>query len=440
MSLATLKRKTNNGNPRNAPISGKGHLGFALNGTLRVPSMGKTTNLGRRQARTPFRGTEPMGHGGGWRGRLNLPRSKVGTYERELHFSGLCCTKNDDEIVKTSVKNNRGMIETRYMGTLHSAYNKDRITYDEAGNPIVPPINWVQPIDNEYQQHHTQGQYIMAKHANNDTVSNYVLYLENGPLEGFKYSCNSGFPCSWFVGSKKMIVGHGVSASSGGPYAKSLNGRGAISQSQYLQGAFMKYKNNLPTTLSKNHFPMNVIRNGCDINAVTIEQAIAKGLMPKQHENVICNREARIDPGLCLHHHRYTLTGHDKKYDTNKIILSYNQANDEWTIINIKDIKNPFAIYFTENIIISSLSNPIFLQHSYNGLKLEKQYTISTYYYKGSDYKISSYRQLLSDNKFSTKYFSGYSYEELIKLNYNNIIVVEFLSPTKYRYLTVILI
>jgi hypothetical protein len=52
MSLATLKRKTNNGNPRNAPISGKGHLGFALNGTLRVPSMGKTTNLGRRQART----------------------------------------------------------------------------------------------------------------------------------------------------------------------------------------------------------------------------------------------------------------------------------------------------------------------------------------------------------------------------------------------------
>ena len=323
MSLATLKRKTNNGNPRNAPISGKGHLGFALNGTLRVPSMGKSTNLGRRQARTPFRGTEPMGHGGGWRGRLNLPTSKVGTYERNLHFSGLCCTKNDDEIVKTSVKNTKGMIETRYSGTLHSAYNKDRITYDEDGNPIVPPINWVQPIDNGYQQHHTQGQYIMAKHANNDSVSHYSLYLENGPLEGHKYSCNSGFPCSWFVGSKKMIVGHGVSASSGGPYAKSLNGRGAISQSQYLQGAFMKYKNNLPTTLSKNHFPMNVIRNGCDVNAITIEQAIAKGLMPKQHENVICNREARIDPGLCLHHNRYTLTGHDKKYDNNKIILSY---------------------------------------------------------------------------------------------------------------------
>jgi hypothetical protein len=161
----------------------------------------------------------------------------------------------------------------------------------------------------------------MAKHANNDSVSHYSLYLENGPLEGFKYLCNSDFPCSWFVGSKKMIVGHGVSASSGGPYAKTLNGRGAISQSQYLQGAFMKYKNNLPTTLSKQTFPMNVNGNGCDINAVTVEQAIAKGLMSKPHENVICNREARIDPGLCLHHHRYRLTGHDKKYDTNNIIL-----------------------------------------------------------------------------------------------------------------------
>lgn len=323
MSLATLKRKTNNGNPRNAPISGKGHLGFSLNGTLRVPSMGKTTNLGKRQARTPFRGTEPMGHGGGWRGRLNLPTSKVGTYERNLHFSGLCCTKNDDEIVKTSVKNTKGMIETRYSGTLHSAYNPDRITYDEDGNPIVPPINWVQPIDNGYQQHHTQGQYIMAKHANNDSVSHYSLYLENGPLEGHKYSCNSGFPCSWFVGSKKMIVGHGVSASSGGPYAKTLNGRGAISQSQYLQGAFMKYKNNLPTTLSKQSFPMNVIRNGCDVNAITIEQAIAKGLMPQSDENVICKQENILDPGICLHHHRYTLTGHDKKYDNNKIIFKW---------------------------------------------------------------------------------------------------------------------
>ena len=310
MSLATLKRKTNNGNPRNAPISGKGDAGFSLNGTLRVPYMSKTTNLGRRQTRTPFKGSEPMGNGGGWRGRLKIPTSKVGTYERNLHFSGLCCTESDDKIVKTSVKNNKGMIETRYIGTLHSAYNENRITYDENGNPNVPPINWVQPIDNAYRQHNTQGQYIKAKHSNNDSISHYIAYLEKGPYDGFKYLCNSGFPCSWFVGTKRMLQGHGVSASSGGHYAKSINGKGAIPQSQYLQGAFMKYKNNLPTTLSKKSFPMNVIRNGCDINALTIEQAIEKGLMPKQHENIICKQ---VNPNICLEHHRYTLKGYDKK-------------------------------------------------------------------------------------------------------------------------------
>ena len=407
MSLATLKRKTNNGNPRNAPISGKGHTGFSLNGTLRVPSMGKTTNLGRRQARTPYRGTEPMGHGGGWRGRLNLPKSKVGTYERELHFSGLCCTKNDDEIVKTSVKNTKGMIETRYMGTLHSAYNPDRITYDEAGNPIVPPINWVQPIDNGYQQHHTQGQYIMAKHADNDSVSHYIAYLENGPYDGFKYSCNSGFPCSWFVGSKRMIVGHGVSASSGGPYAKTLNGRGAISQSQYLQGAFMKYKNNLPTTLSKNHFPMNVIRNGCDVNAITIEQAIAKGLMPKPHEKVICKQENRVDPGLCLHHHRYTLTGHDKKYNYYKVFIKLNNAGIYRIVNNPLPQDSTLLIVFVEYMHSNSklLTNNDIMYITANNISTINSKYIGIYitYFgpKKSDYIINTKK--LDSNKFTIK-------------------------------------
>ena len=36
-------------------------------------------------------------------------------------------------------------------------------------------------------------------------------------------------------------------------------------------------------------------------------------------------KNLKIDPGLCLHHHRYTLTGHDKKYDKNKIIIAYHK-------------------------------------------------------------------------------------------------------------------
>lgn len=326
MSLATLKKKTNNGNPRISPISGKGKLGFALNGTLRVPSMGKTTNLGRRDTRTPFRGTEPMGNGGGWRGRLNIPTAKVGTYTRNISFNNFCCNPNNPDIIKTSVKNNRGMIETRYMGTLHGAYPKNIIT-DEDGNPIIPPINWVQPIDSEYLKMHTQGQYISAKRASNDSITNYMPYNENGFNSNLRFTCNSGFPCVWFVGSKKLIVGHGVSYSSGGAYTKTLIGPGAISQGQYIQGAFLKYKNNLPTTLSKRHFPMNLIRNGCDVNAVTIEQAIAKGLMSKYHEMINCNRDINGNLNLCLHHHRYTLASQDKKYFSNILILSFLNLN-----------------------------------------------------------------------------------------------------------------
>ena len=46
MSIAALKRKTMNGNPRLSPVSGQGHLGFALNGILRVNGSVGKTNLG----------------------------------------------------------------------------------------------------------------------------------------------------------------------------------------------------------------------------------------------------------------------------------------------------------------------------------------------------------------------------------------------------------
>ena len=47
MSLAVLKKKTLNGNPRQAPISGSnnGKFGFSLNGTRRGNHMGRETNL-----------------------------------------------------------------------------------------------------------------------------------------------------------------------------------------------------------------------------------------------------------------------------------------------------------------------------------------------------------------------------------------------------------
>ncbi len=46
-------------------------------------------------------------------------------------------------------------------------------------------------------------------------------------------------------------------------------------------------------------------------------------------------------------------------------------------------------------------------------------------------------RNLLSNNKFNTKSMVGYSYQDLINNNYNNIYHFEKLSPTNYRILNV---
>ena len=281
MSLATLKRKTNNSNPRNCPISGKGTLGFALNGTRRVVGTVGHTNLGKRDTRTPFRGTVPMGHGG-----------RLGKYQEIISYNNELCCSNDINIIKTSSKYNKGMIETRYMGTLHGAYKEPY--YDNNGNLVKPLINWVQPIDNGYNQHHTQGQYIKDVHANNDCVTNFEAYLENGPYKNAIYNCNGNTACSWHIGGKKYITGHGVGSSSGGQYAKTLHGKGAISQSDYISGHYLKQKNNLPTPKNKAHFPMNLIRNGCDENMLTVKEAIEKGLLPEDHVNELCSSKLTI--------------------------------------------------------------------------------------------------------------------------------------------------
>ena len=94
MSIAILKKKTRNGNPRIAPISGKqrdNHSnGFAINGTLRLgPSVG--VDLGGN-----FLDTRANDN------RIQLKRS----------CGNISCT-NDPDVVKTSVKNTRGFLSSR---------------------------------------------------------------------------------------------------------------------------------------------------------------------------------------------------------------------------------------------------------------------------------------------------------------------------------------
>lgn len=103
MSLAVLKKKTLNGNPRQAPISGSnnGKFGFSLNGTRRGNHMGRETNL----APGPMTGPSQM-----------IPTSPSyptgpGIYG---HVASVCT--NDPTVVKTTVMNTRGMLAKRLRG------------------------------------------------------------------------------------------------------------------------------------------------------------------------------------------------------------------------------------------------------------------------------------------------------------------------------------
>ena len=113
MSIAILKRKTFNGNPRLSPISGNTPLGFALNGTRRIKGVVGPTNLGANKV------------------------PSLGSHQ-------YCCSSNSNDYIKPSVKSTKGMISSRYTGILYGAY----------------PRSFVKTINSGYNETNNQGQFI----------------------------------------------------------------------------------------------------------------------------------------------------------------------------------------------------------------------------------------------------------------------------------------
>ena len=236
MSLAVLKRKTLNGNPRMAPISGQGSNGFSLVGTHRnIGNIGQFRMVSN-VTRTRFRGAEPMGNGG-----------CCGAYNKNASNSGSCCT-NSNAIVKKTVKNTAGMIEDKYMGTLHGAYSPNKAT-DKL-------INWVQNDDSSYRVTADQSQFISKKtQAAGACAFDLQNTLANNPIK----PCSANVACSYHIGGKKYIRM---------PYAKDyFKGSGAKSQSIYITAGGVGKNNCLPTPANRGPFPMRVTHNGCDVTA-----------------------------------------------------------------------------------------------------------------------------------------------------------------------------
>jgi len=256
MSIATLQKKSER---FRAPlwISGQGTDGFSLVGGLRnIGSVG-TTNLAKSVTRTPFRGTEPMGNGG-----------CCGTYPQnrlngDVANSGSCCT-NDPSIIKTTTKNTKGMLKTKYERKWNTNTQKWECPRLVLNGQY--PYYWVQE-GTAKPGNTSQSTYITNKTR---LASGCVVATDDA---GEK-NCRN---CLYRVGGKLYIRT---------PYAKSpfpLKGGYA----EYNAGELMKKECLFQTAITSQDknaaFPLALTHEGCDVNYETVQQAIAGGALPADH-------------------------------------------------------------------------------------------------------------------------------------------------------------
>lgn len=190
MSIAALKRKTLNGNPRLAPISGSnnGNFGFSLNGTRRnIGSVG-VTNLAP----------------GAQTGPTQMISSSLGNITNNYGISGhaTSCCRNDENIVKPSVINTRGMLSRRINCLPPQPEYRSCNGCNSGNNPPSGCYNWVK----KQLYSGDQGEYIKnvvrisgVTYSNSiDSSNNYcnITKSTNGILglidENGKYVLNFG--------------------------------------------------------------------------------------------------------------------------------------------------------------------------------------------------------------------------------------------------------
>ena len=256
MSLVTLKRKSRR---YKAPISGRGHNGFSLNGGYRNQGWVGQGSLGRNVSHTPYRGVAPMGNGG-----------TGGRYPRNIIKGGPCPT-NDPDYIKRSNMNTPGLISATVTHPT-AVFNPDC-----SGSCA---INWVQKFD---PLTHAQGMYIREKSAK----AMCVIEADDAGYEDCHDDCKSN---SYFIGGKKIVRPL---------FSKSAVSHGAIPSSEYAKGMLLRNKC-LPPPPCKAPFPMPLNHIGqCDINYLTPEEAIADGALP--HDWMIC--KPGTEPGHGKHVH-----------------------------------------------------------------------------------------------------------------------------------------
>lgn len=148
MSIATLKKKTK-AQYNNSSV---GVSQFSLNGTLRNQGYVGQTSLSRSLPKTPMKGNVICGHGG-----------CCGTYLVKPIVQSAVTSTNNPSVVKSSVINTSGMIDTKYRW-INRPY----------------PFSTVKPDNNA---HYTQGDRVtyIAKKTIKD-INNCNNSIPSGPF------------------------------------------------------------------------------------------------------------------------------------------------------------------------------------------------------------------------------------------------------------------
>jgi len=247
MSIVVMRRKVRENHPRVAPISGHlpgdrgktgvnadNHTGFSINGGHRnLRGVGNIRRVGS----------------GGWSGG-GRGAGRFASGNSSWYFSA-----NDPSVVKRSSRGNSAMLDMKYRWIKGAQY----------------PRAWHKDIPSATLDVRSQSDYIKK-------LAGKVVACGTVKVTTAENPCVSK-PCLFYVGigqaKKKRVMWK--------PVTKTVTER-VVSQSEYIEkgGLKMGRRNclGLPEPNKFTHFPMYIPHNGCDVNYLTWQEAVAARALP----------------------------------------------------------------------------------------------------------------------------------------------------------------
>jgi hypothetical protein len=197
----------------------------------------------------------PISAGGSF--SLNGGNRNVGVVgQTNLMRSRTSCGTNDDSVIKGSTKNTLGHIYASF---------KYPTSVDNPSCQDKPcPKIWVKNFSPE--------DYSQGIHIRNVVNANAKCDDPNANLDAGSKQCVDDCNDIVHIAGRKIMRTH---------YTKSMNQD--VSAENYMRTRLMK-NNCLPTPKDRQHFPMSLNNNGCNINVLTPQEAKDAGLLPLEYK------------------------------------------------------------------------------------------------------------------------------------------------------------